>query len=199
MILLVPLFVMLSGGAISVAYMCWQGVKVQQAANLAARIEGQERVSGGRVTTDIDVINGTNNGTGDDELDDKTLKNQLRNNPNAIRGDQHPPSPNSVYGKFYKAAKDMFTPSEQNNLLIPQATPGLVGNTDQVNITRVIQPLKILNLQINPITLHASAYGGEDPHMYGLPRWGCTGDNATCDSSHLFWNDTSKILKKGND
>src|SRR5262245_39084837 len=45
--LMLPLFVILLGGVLFVGYMCWQGLKVQQAANLAARIQGQERVAGG--------------------------------------------------------------------------------------------------------------------------------------------------------
>jgi len=45
-------------------------------------------------------------------------------------------------------------------------------NSDKVQVIRLLQPPKIFDLQLPPVKLEASAYGGEDPHMYGLPRWG---------------------------
>ena len=43
-----PLLLALIGGGILVVFSCWQGIKVQQGANLAARIQGEERVSASR-------------------------------------------------------------------------------------------------------------------------------------------------------
>jgi hypothetical protein len=43
-----------------------------------------------------------------------------------------------------------------------------------VKVIRVLNPPDILGFKLDPITLKGEAYGGEDPHMYGLPRWGST-------------------------
>src|ERR1051326_2875203 len=40
MVIVIPLLIMLLSGAMAWVYTCWQGVKVQQAANIAARIQG---------------------------------------------------------------------------------------------------------------------------------------------------------------
>ncbi len=166
LILLVPLFVFMAGGALSIGYMCWQGLKVQQAANLAARIQGQERVMGGTSQQSILHDNGLD-GPKDQVPDDSVLQNPS-NAP--INGMQGAPS-SGVYGKFYAAVRKMFGPGEQDKLFVPP--PVNAGfNTDTVQVVRVLKPPKILNYQLPSIKLEAFAYGGEDPHMYGLPRWG---------------------------
>jgi hypothetical protein len=63
-VILVPLFVLMAGVMVSVAYICFQGIKVQQAANLAARIQGQERILGGSSPDSL-------------ELDDRNLYNNI--------------------------------------------------------------------------------------------------------------------------
>src|ERR1019366_5931745 len=58
MIFVLPLLIMLAGGMIFFVYVGFQDIKLQQAANLAARVEGQEKVSGGTSTQEIDAENG---------------------------------------------------------------------------------------------------------------------------------------------
>ena len=171
--LMLPLFILLAGGAMAVAYICWQGIKVQQAANLAARIQGQERVSGASASDAsvgqhfIEQDNGVDGG-GDTVPDDASIQG-LSNNPNALNGFHTKPT-GGVYGKLYQAVHDMFNPGEQKKLFVPLPIQGL--NTDSVEVVRVLNPPKIFDMQLKPVKLQARAYGGEDTHLYGLPRWG---------------------------
>lgn len=166
--LLLPLFMLLAAGFLCVGYMCWQGIKVQQAANLAARIQGQERVAGGTSSGSIDNDNGINQGFGD-KAPMEPSKNQLVSLSGF--GKNQPPT-TSVYGRYYKEVQDMFNKGEQEKLYIPEPKTGI--NTDRVRVVRILQPPKIFGLQLDPIVFDATAYGGEDSRMYGLPRWGRT-------------------------
>src|SRR5258706_6523351 len=57
MVFVLPILFMLMGGMLFMVYTGWQDLKIQQAANLIARVEGQEKVSGG---VSIDAINKEN-------------------------------------------------------------------------------------------------------------------------------------------
>lgn len=170
---MLPLFMILAAGALFVGYICWQGLKVQQAANLAARIQGQERVGGGRSQQSIAQDNGLDSG-GDTVPDDSSMSG-LAQDPNAL--DRFKSAPNGgVYGKFYQAVHEMFGPGEQQKLFVPP--PEKEGiNSDRIRVIRVLNPPKIFDYQMKPIKLEATAYGGEDTHMYGLPRWGKTANS----------------------
>jgi hypothetical protein len=188
LILLIPLFVILTGGALCTGYMCWQGLKVQEAANLAARIQGQERVAGGPSVQAIQNDNGLN-GFGDRVPDLATIKNS-GSTPGPLPG--HNPPQSGVYAKFYKAVQSMFGPGEQQKLFVPQ--PIVRDNSDEVDVVRVLQPPKFFGVNIPGMEFQARAYGGEDPHMYGLPRWGETGNGS---SNNLFWQ--TAVTNKNND
>ena len=173
MVFIIPLLMMLAAGAVAVVYMCWQGVKVQAAANLAARVQGQERVAGGVNFSTIQHDNGVDlRGDVDPTLGSTPLDaNALQ----ALEGAQKPkPSPGTVYGKILKLVRDQFSGSELEGLFVPEPQYGLVGYSDQVKVVRVWQPPQFFGLNIPPITVQATAYGGEDSHMYGLVRWGHT-------------------------
>jgi hypothetical protein len=165
LVILLPLFLMLAAGAMSFAYMCWQGIKVQQAANLAARMQGQERVSGSSSVDWIKQDNGVGMGFGDTAPEVDSAQKVVTS-----QGERSAPPATSVYGRFYREVQGMFTPGEQEKLFIPEPHAGL--NSDAVNVVRLLQPPKNMGLKLPPIKLEATAYGGEDPHMYGLPRWG---------------------------
>jgi hypothetical protein len=171
-VLMLPLFLILAAGSISIAYMCWQGIKVQQAANLAARIQGQERVSGGVSQQSISRDNGME-GMGDQVPDEDDVA-KMGNGAN-MSGWKSRPS-GGVYGRFYDAVHTMFSKNEQNKLFVPPPINQGI-NTDTVQVVRVLTPPKILDFQLKPIRLEAKAYGGEDSHMYALPRWGSTANN----------------------
>jgi len=171
MVFIVPLLMTLAAGAMAVVYMCWQGVKVQQVANLAARVQGQERVAGGVDFSTIQQDNGVNlRGDVDPTLNPIDATGLL-----ALKQSQRThPYPNTVYGKIQKLVRDQFYGHEQDGLFIPVPQYGLVGYSDQVKVVRVWQPPQIFGFTIDPITVQATAYGGEDSHMYGLVRWGHT-------------------------
>src|SRR5688572_3895751 len=61
MLFILPLLLILAACAAYITYICWQGLKVQQAANLAARINGQERVGGAKDFNQIYLDNGLSN------------------------------------------------------------------------------------------------------------------------------------------
>ena len=179
MVFLLPLLTVLAVGTLSIGYMCWQGIKVQQAANLAARVQGQERVAGGQNTYSIDQMNGVQGHVGDD---DPTALGRTPLNSQAAASLQHN-SPNStgfsnsVFGKYYSMVQQLFGPGEQKNLFIPQ--PTLRIGSDEVKVVRVMTPPKVFGLNMPPVTVTGDAYGGEDPMMFSLPRWGSTGDGST--------------------
>jgi hypothetical protein len=171
--IILPLFVLLAGGLLSVGYICWQGLKVQEAANLAARIQGEERVGGGVSADSIQQDNGLD-GSGD-RVPDDSLIGGLSKNPDALSGMKSKPT-GGVYGKIYKAVHQMFTKGEQEKLFVPPPIKQGI-NSDTVQVVRVLNPPKFLDFKLAPIRLEAEAYGGEDSHMYGLPRWGRTADS----------------------
>ena len=172
MVILLPLFVVLIGGVISIGYMCWQGIKVQQAANMAARIQGQERVGGGATGTDINIENGI---TGEgDELPEVDENGRFRGDVRNLHLAQDGSIP-GVYGNFRRVVRGMFNGGEKERLYIPPPKTG--ANSDAVKVVRVLNPPKIFWLKLKPVVLEATAYGGEDTRMYGLPRWGKTGED----------------------
>jgi len=177
MVFILPLFLMLAAGVCALVYMCWQGITVQQAANLAARIQGQERVAGGVSLSSIQQDNGVAAG-GDT---DPTTVGNLQSGQAGLS--QHPAPTGTVYGKLQRAAKSMFGLSEQSSIYVPEPHYGTVGITDEVKVVRIWDPPKIFNMDLNPVMLVGKAYGGEDPHMYGLVRWGSTAYNG----SQKFW------------
>jgi hypothetical protein len=191
MIFILPLFLFLTGGAMAVTYMCWQGIKVQQAANLAARIEGQERVAGGPGVTDIQQVNGLYPGVGDADPTDPANRALIMKNPssalNALTKARPPDVAGqpSVYGKYYDVIRGMFSSGENQKLYVPP--PNIGVNTDQVKVVRVMAPPSIFGRQLPSLTLEGDAYGGEDPHMYSLPRWGHFGSPTSNNSNQLFW------------
>lgn len=156
LVLMMPVFILMIGIALSVGYMCWQGIKVQQAANFAARIQGQERIGGGRDPGSINYENGLVG-----IADQVSVSGASGVKTGAIPG---------LYGRYRAAVQRLFNSGEQIKLFVP--APKLGINTDQVRVVRVLKPPKILNFQMKPILLDGEAYGGEDPRMYGLPRWG---------------------------
>jgi hypothetical protein len=173
MVFVIPVLLTLAGAAVTVVYMCWQGIKVQEVANLAARVQGQERVAGGVDLSTIQQDNGTNL-RGDI---DPTLASQPMDSAGlaALQGRQLPtPLPTTVYGKILKLVRDQFNTSELSGLFVPEPQYGLVGYSDQVKVVRIWQPPSYFGFNVPPITVQATAYGGEDPHAYGLVRWGHT-------------------------
>lgn len=168
--LLLPLFIILVAGTGSIAYICWQGIKVQQAANLAARINGQERVAGGRSEATIQQDNGLDGAV--ERVPEPGDIQRLTSDPNALSGFKARPN-GGTYAKMYEAVHEMFSPGEQAKLFIPPPINQGI-NTDTVQVVRILNPPKIFGFQMKPIRLEAKAYGGEDTRQYGLPRWGRT-------------------------
>jgi hypothetical protein len=159
--------------------MCYQGLKTQQAANLAARIQGQERVMGGATARSILDDNGGADGSGDwvpaSNPDPEAESPALHARAGAA------PSLRSVYGRYYKAAKDLF--GARDKVFVPPPISGV--NTDQVRVVRVMNPPKMFGLQLKPMVVEATAYGGEDSRMYGLPRWGTSSNGASFYKSQI--------------
>jgi len=192
MVFLIPLFVILGVGAVSVSYMCWQGIKVQEAANVAARVAGQETVGGAKdfatMMQDNGLVTGLGvNAAGDpdpstecdqaDAVSRQTCLTNLANGNGAgssigtkLAGDGG--GVKGVYWDFRKLIYSLFTPGEQKRLYVP--TPTTRGGVSEVKVTRIMQAPKIFGWQAPPVSVSAKAYGGEDPYMYSLPRFGHT-------------------------
>jgi hypothetical protein len=185
LVMLIPLLLMLAAGGMTILYVCWQGIKVQQAANLAARIQGQQRVAGGVSTNAIMTDNGTATGSDIDPTKDATGLDADRMAVLMNSRKVKPPTW-SVYGQIVRAVRQFFNPGEQSTVFVPMPTYGAIGYSDQVKVVRVWQPPRIFGLKFRPIMLPATAYGGEDPHMYGLVRWGHTAAGGGS-SSPEFW------------
>jgi hypothetical protein len=166
--IITPLFILIAGAAIAIGYMCWQGIRVQQAANYAARIQGQERIGGGTSERDIKADNGT---AFDGDQDPSSAGKNTWQNVTALNDLHHAP-PGGLYGRIYSSVQGFFSKGEQARLFIPQPDRGLT--TDKVKVIRVLNPPNLFGFKLDPIILKGEAYGGEDPHMYGLPRWGST-------------------------
>ena len=184
MVFVIPLLLMLAAGVMSVIYICWQGIKVQQAANLGARIQGQEQVAGGASLQSIADDNGTSSTTGDPDLTKLTPQQLIdfqksKQSVHVVRS--------GVYGKIENAIQGLFGSTEREGLSVPLPTYGSVGFSDKVTVQRVISPPSILPM--NPIVVQGTAYGGEDPHMYGLVRWGSTNNNG----AGKFWADPTNL------
>jgi len=196
MVFLIPLFVVLGAGAIFVSYMCWQGVKAQEAANVAARIAGQETVGGAQDYSTLLRDNGLVtsvgvNTAGDPDPSSCTqansaqmqacLDNLLKTNGGSgstvgNNGTKTPANGGSgVYWSYRKLVYALFSTGEQKNLFVP--TPVTRGGESEVTVARVMRPPKIFGWQPPIVSIEAKAYGGEDTYMYSLPRWGETSSN----------------------
>jgi hypothetical protein len=179
LVFLIPLLLMLGAGSIFIIYICSQGIKVQQAANLAARIQGQERIAGGLSGSTIQGDNGTFSGANGRLLGDPDLSNSpamtdaLLANLRAQKL-QQAPAADTVYGEIQTAVKQFFTTSEILNLFVPAPDYGQAGESDSIKVFRVVTPPEIFGFKMQPLVLQGKAYGGEDPRAYGLPRWGST-------------------------
>lgn len=189
LVILLPLLLFLAGAAMVITYGCWQGLRVQQAANLAARIQGQERISGGPSQRKIDEVNGVSgNGLGMAGDADPTtyLQHQTNDtiNENAFNQlPKRPPQSNrSVFGKYYYKVKNMFSMRERDTVFVP--APKIGYNSDRVKVIRTISPPEMFGHRMRPIILEGIAYGGEDSHMYSLPRWGPIEDNSPIDDPY---------------
>ncbi len=192
MVFVIPLLVMWGAGVMSVVYMCMQGIKVQQAANLAARIQGQERVAGGVDQSTISMDNGvpgSNYGDRDLKSMNDDEKRQYQQSGQAGRRFDK-----GVYGKIQKAVRSIFE-GDESGISIPPPKYGSVGFSDKVTVQRVIVPPSIFGMTLDPQVVEGTAYGGEDPHMYGLVRWGSTSANSS--RNNKFWTQSDNL--KGSD
>jgi len=197
MVVIIPLILMLAGGVSAVVYICWQGIRVQQSANFAARIQGQERVAGGVSLSTIQQDNGTASTLGDaDPTQDPKAIDSKRYQALSKSSKQLAPA-DSVYGRVQRAVRSFFGTSEQQGLFIPLPKYGVVGYSDQVKVVRLWQPPSFFGLNLNPIELWSTAYGGEDTHMYGLIRWGSTSQNGS--NGGKFWTDPNNLPNPNND
>lgn len=167
MVFLLPILILVIGGGIALVYMCWQGLVVQQAANVAARIQGEERVGGGTSLDQIYQQNGEGPYTSGDS--DPTQMDPKQAHVTS-------PPPDSVYEKYYKVVKKMFGAYAGQTFVPP---PVIGQNVDQVTVARVISLTKLkvpgFKWKQDQAVLSGKAWGGEDTYMYGLPRWGKSG------------------------
>ncbi len=166
MVFILPILLTLIGGGMFIVYACWQGIHVQQAANLAARIQGQERLGGGKSLGEIDRQNGVSSF----DAADTSQWNKAFAPPS-----QNEPPARSVYGKYYHLAKNLISSGFQGDHVY--ISPPLIGqNVDKVRVIHTLHLPKIPFFKWpagqEQITMEAVAYGGEDTNMYGLPRWG---------------------------
>lgn len=168
MVLVLPALVAFGAVAMVIVYTCWQGIKVQQAANLAARVQSQEKVGGGTSITEIQNENGTSDSSSN--CDPMSVVGSYTGSPCVA-------PTNSVYDKFSQLVKAMFPSNAQNDLYVQPPQEG--QNFDKIKIVRVINlpklPFWSWGSDSHPqIKLEGDAWGGEDTYMYGLPRWGKT-------------------------
>ena len=175
---LMPLFVALIGGAIFLVYACWQGIRTQQAANLAARVQGQERVAGGTGLTEIANENGATASQNPAIGQNTKTSGLYRFDPLSALGASPTPavSGGGLAGKINKLVRALFPGTSESEAYLQ---PPVIGqNVDTVYVTRVITMPRIPFLNDNTtrpqVTIQGTAYGGEDTFMYGLPRWGKT-------------------------
>jgi hypothetical protein len=200
MVFLLPLFVILGAGAIMVAYMCWQGIKVQEAANVAARVSGQETVGLAKDLSTLMQDNGLVTGLGVQAAGDPdpseacTQTDPIKKQDclgKFLKGPQFgaklgadPGGTQGVYWGFRKMVYDMFSPGEQKRLFV--LAPENRGTVSEVTVKRVMQGPEVFGWKPPIITVEAKAYGGEDTYMYSLPRSGRTGTNGN-GGSNLLW------------
>lgn len=187
MVVILPLLLLLAGAMLFVAYGTWQGMKVQQAANLVARVQSQERLGGG---TSVSAINDSN-GFGGGQPADPDPDTPASSDDSGLGGTSMRPlsagaERRSLYGKVRGMVHDMFPQSSQEDLFVPAPKIGL--NVDKVKVVRVIKLPKIPFFNWGDsqksINLVGTAYGGEDPYMYGLPRWGQAGSGTSLNSGN---------------
>lgn len=206
MIFIIPLFVMLAAGAISIIYMCWQGIKVQAAANVAARVAGQETVNLAVNFAQIVQDNGGTTAVGVNAVGDPDPLGQCNQSDPAAqqkciadnfvgqngsgnntrfgtKADASGAGP-GVYWRFRELAYNMFTPGEQKRLYVP--LPTTRNGETEVKVTRVMQAPEIFGWKMPPVVVEGKAYGGEDPYMYSLPRGGHT-NSTGANSDKPFW------------
>lgn len=182
MIFLLPIFVILTAAAVFFAYIGWQGVKVQNAANLAARIAGQEYVGGAKdfatIMQDNGLVTSLNvQAAGDGDPTECAAKptgdeqrkciDKLANGKPKLAGG---PTSGGLYWSYRRRVYEMFSAGEQDRLFVP--TPVSRNETIEVKVIRTLVPPKIMNWQMPPLVLVGQAYGGEDTYVYGLPRFG---------------------------
>ncbi len=213
MVFLIPLFVTLAAGAIFIVYMCWQGIKVQEAANFAARVAGQESVGGARDYATLLSDNGVLTAVGSTAAGDADpstcqqadttkmqacLDSMLATNggSGAGAGNLGTKTPASgggtgVYWSFRKAVYNMFSAGEQKNLFVP--APATRGGITEVKVNRVMRAPTIFNWHPPIVSIEGKAYGGEDTYMYALRRFGHTGGITTNNTDLPFW---QQILQK---
>jgi hypothetical protein len=166
-VIMVPLFAAVAAMVMFVTYICWQGVKTQQAANLAARIAGQETVGGAQTFGDIDRMNGVQNGVTNN------------NNPNPLL-----PNGASVYNTYSTKVQALL--NIHDTALLRAFPPSIGLGSTEVKVIRSISFPAVFFLSAQQITIgddrhvmgsvhYVNAYGGEDTFMFGLPRWGGSG------------------------
>ncbi len=181
LVIILPLFLMIAGAGISFVYMTWQGVKTQQAASLAARVQSQERVAGGQSPDKILEQNGGNNTSAQDHglmgLMDNAAREpaiQWSRAPfDAPHGQALPrkTSPEkSVYGNIVQRVEQMFGQKERARVYVMKPEPGNL--IDKVDVVRVFNPPPFFGFKFKKIFIKATGYAGEDTYMYSLPRWG---------------------------
>jgi hypothetical protein len=174
MVFVLPLLIMLAGGMLFMVYAGWQDLKLQQAANLLARVEGQEKVSGGTSDGAIDAQNGFSSGSGYQDVN-TTVNNSTFDTGNEQVGSGSSPV---LFVRMLNLLKGLFP---GGGVSLAQPVTGI--NIDQVTITKVVPMFKIPFLSKGnaglpkQIVLQGQAYGGEDPSMYALPRWGLASDS----------------------
>lgn len=221
--IILPIFLGLAGVCVAVVYMCWQGIKVEQAAMFAARVQGQERVAGGKSGDDINDINinGVAGKAGPDTVPDidnsvpvitsagNTLDPQVQPAYRHVQPahskilyGQEKDASLSVFQKIVAKTRALFGPEAQDHLYFPKISFGNV--VDEVRIVRIFEPPSIFGFRFKPIKTEAVAYGGEDCYQYSLPRWGHvgrgSGTNATDPgaSNNLddqFWKEAIRVYE----
>ena len=175
MTFILPLLIMLAGAMVFFVYAGWQDLKVQQAANLAARMEGQEKVSGGTGIEAINQANGFNNSEGNDVVNPDVNDKTVGVSPNTSVS---PLSGVPLFDRMKTVVRGLFSPGERVQLAFPRTGQ----NVDQINVYRTLNTPHIpffsgKDGMPSKIVLKGTSYGGEDPFMYALPRWGKTSEN----------------------
>lgn len=195
MVFLLPLLVVLAAGCAFVAYICSQGLKVQEAANLGARIAGQETVGGAKDLATLQQDNGGVTSFGVSSAGDtdpstcdnlqgqqqQQCLNGILNQGGALGTKASKDFGQGVYWNYRKLIYNLFNRGEQSKLYVP--LPKQVDGMSEVRVARIMQPPQVFGWKPPTIKIEAKGYGGEDTYMYSLPRFGRTGNNA----SSPFW------------
>jgi hypothetical protein len=181
----IPLLVLLATIIAGVLYVEWQGVKTQEAANLAARLEGQEHISGGKTPQQIALLNGNFEGL---SREMPTLNNELdRMTDQEWNHISNSGGGNNGILNIQQKMLDMVRKFIGRESAVQ--TPVIGTATDSVTVDRAVGVPAALGG--GDIVIHSTAYSGaEDTYMYGLPRWGPT--DGSQDLSSSYW---IKIIK----